>query len=85
MKDTMKFKENIFLLYASHTFEIKKKTCCRYPQTHPFVEKSDVYNEFMYIFYNIHHSIQCRKSFKSHTMTYITIKLQIKNMHEIIV
>lgn len=25
MKDTMKFKENVFLLYASHTFEIKKK------------------------------------------------------------
>lgn len=25
MKDTMEFKENVFLLYASHTFEIKKK------------------------------------------------------------
>lgn len=80
MKDTMKFKENVFYCMRLIPLKLKKKTCCRYPQTHPFVEKSDVY-----IFYNIHHSMQCRKSFKSHTMTYITIKLQIKNMHEIIV
>lgn len=74
--------ENGFLSYASHTFEMKKKLVVDILKHIHSLNESDAYSEFKHIFYTytiVYNVENHLNRIPCHTCT---IKLQIKNMHE---